>query len=68
MEINYSHIWMGTACGTFLSSLSIIHIEDILITAILASIGAVISFLMSCFLNLFLKPKLGRFKRNKKSK
>jgi len=68
METNYTSIWMGTVSGTFLSSLSLIRIEDILITALLASIGAVISFVLSCFLNLFLKPKLGKFKKKRKPK
>ena len=68
MDVNHFHIWMGTAGGTLLSSLSLIQTEDIVITAILASIGAVISFLMSCMLNLLLKPKEGRIKKNKKTK
>ena len=66
MELNYPSIWMGTASGTLLSSISLFHIEDILIAAILASFGAVISFLMSCFLNFYLKPKFGKSKKHKK--
>lgn len=68
METNYTSIWMGTVSGIFLSSLSLIRIEDILVTALLASIGAIISFILSCFLNLFLKPKLGKFNKNRKPK
>jgi len=68
MDIKHGQIWLGTAGGTFLSSLSVIQAKDILLTVVLASIGAVVSFLMSCILNHFLKPKLGKFKKNKNTK
>ena len=68
MDVKHLPIWLGTAGGTFLSSMSLLRTEDILVTALLASLGAVVSFLMSCFLNLFLKPKLGKFKKDRKVK
>lgn len=68
MDIKHGQIWLGTAGGTVLSSLSLIRAEDILLTVILATIGAVVSFLISYILNLFLKPKIGKFKKNKKTK
>lgn len=68
MDAEHLPIWMGTAGGTFLSSIGLLPMENFLLTILLASVGAVVSFLMSCFLNLFLKPKLGKFKRQKKGK
>ena len=68
MDVNHYSIWMGTAGGTFLSSLSLIQTEDIVVTAFLASLGAGISFLMSYMLTLILKPKGGRSRKNKKGK
>ncbi len=59
-------IAIGTASGTALSSFAFLHIEDIFTSAILAIIGALISFLMSCILNLFLKPSLRKFKNKRK--
>ena len=41
---------MGTAGGTFLSVLPNIHSEDIVKTAILATVGAVVSFTISLLL------------------
>lgn len=66
--MNYKElpIAMGTASGTFLSSLAALKAEDILITAILAILGAVISFILSCLLNLFIKPRLKKLKTKRK--
>jgi len=61
-------IVMGTASGTFLSSFAALQVEDILISAFLAIIGALVSFMMSCLLNLFIKPKFKRYRRNDKGK
>jgi len=36
MDIKYEQIWVGTVGGTFLSSLSVIRTEDILLTVTLA--------------------------------
>jgi mannitol-specific phosphotransferase system IIBC component len=41
---------MGTAGGTFLSILPNIHSEDIVKTAILATVGAIVSFTISLLL------------------
>lgn len=57
----------GTASGTFLSSFAALQVEDILISALLAIIGAVISFIMSCLLNFFVKPKLKLKNRDHKN-
>lgn len=57
---------MGTASGTFLSSLGLIRTEDLLITALLATIGAIVSFLISFFLNLLLKPKIEKINKKRK--
>tara|TARA_R100000935_G_scaffold56566_2_gene88422 strand:- start:1274 stop:1477 length:204 start_codon:yes stop_codon:yes gene_type:complete len=65
MNIKQDAVWVGTAGGTFFPTLGLIRIEDIIITIILASIGAVVSFLLSCLLNLFLKPRFGKKKRKK---
>jgi mannitol-specific phosphotransferase system IIBC component len=45
-----NHTLMGTAGGTFLSVLPNIHSEDIVKTAILATVGAVVSFTISLLL------------------
>lgn len=61
-------IAMGTASGTFLSTFAALEVEDIFVSTLLAVIGAVISFIMSCILNMYVKPKLGQFKNGRKSK
>ena len=65
MDFKPAQIWLGTAGGTFLSSLNLIRFEDLIVTVLLATIGALVSFLMSCLLNSFLKPKKGKFKKKK---
>jgi mannitol-specific phosphotransferase system IIBC component len=45
-----NHTFMGTAGGTFLSILPNIHSEDIVKTAILATVGAIVSFTISLLL------------------
>lgn len=45
----------GTASGTLLTILFNITSEDILKTAILAAVGAVVSFAVTMFLKLLLK-------------
>jgi mannitol-specific phosphotransferase system IIBC component len=45
-----NHTLMGTAGGTFLSILPNIHSEDIVKTAILATVGAIVSFTISLLL------------------
>lgn len=66
--MNYKElpIAMGTASGTFLSTIAALKAEDIFVTAILAILGAVISFILSCLLNLFIKPKIKKLKTNRK--
>jgi len=61
-------IAMGTASGTFLSTFAALEVQDIFISALLAIIGAVISFLMSCLLNLLVKPRLKNFSPKKKKR
>ena len=61
-------IAMGTASGTFLSTFAALEVQDIFISALLAIIGAVISFLMSCLLNLFVKPRLKNYSTKKRKK
>ncbi len=57
MTVN-NHTLMGTAGGTFLSIVPNIQSEDIAKTAILATIGAVVSFTISLVLkNLNKKHK-----------
>ncbi len=46
---------MGTAGGTFLSVLPNLHSEDVFKTILLASIGAVASFIVSMTLKTLLK-------------
>jgi hypothetical protein len=46
---------MGTAGGTFLSVLPNLHSEDVLKTIILATLGAIISFLISLILKSLIK-------------
>lgn len=46
---------MGTAGGTFLSVLPNLHSEDVLKTIILATLGAIVSFLISLILKIFIK-------------
>lgn len=68
--MNYKEfpIAMGTASGTFLSTFATMNVEDLFISALLAIVGAVISFVMSCILNLYIKPKLDQFQKGKKRK
>ena len=46
---------IGTAGGTFLSVVPNLHSEDILKTVLLASIGAIVSFVLSMALKFLLK-------------
>jgi len=46
---------MGTAGGTFLSVWPSLHSEDVLKTVVLASIGAVVSFIVSLALKYLIK-------------
>jgi hypothetical protein len=46
---------MGTAGGTFLSVLPNLHSEDVLKTVVLASVGAIISFMISMTLKYLIK-------------
>ncbi|WP_338378898.1 hypothetical protein [uncultured Flavobacterium sp.] len=45
-----NHTLMGTAGGTFLSMIPNINSEDIVKTIILASVGAIVSFMISILL------------------
>ena len=45
-----SQTWMGTAGGTFLSIVPNLHSEDIVKTVVLATVGAVVSFVISLVL------------------
>jgi hypothetical protein len=46
---------IGTAGGTFLSVLPNLHSEDVLKTVLLATIGAIVSFVISMTLKFFIK-------------
>jgi hypothetical protein len=46
---------IGTAGGTFLSVLPNLHSEDVLKTIILATLGAVVSFIISMTLKYLIK-------------
>ena len=46
---------IGTAGGTFLSVLPYLHSEDVLKTIILATLGAIVSFLISLLLKIIIK-------------
>jgi hypothetical protein len=46
---------IGTAGGTFLSVLPNLHSEDVLKTVLLATIGAMVSFVISMALKFFIK-------------
>jgi hypothetical protein len=46
---------MGTAGGTFLSVVPNLHSEDVLKTVLLASIGAIVSFVLSMILKFVIK-------------
>lgn len=46
---------IGTAGGTFLSVLPNLHSEDVLKTIILATLGAIVSFLISLLLKFFIR-------------
>jgi hypothetical protein len=45
-----NHTLMGTAGGTFLSIIPNIQSEDIVKTAVLATVGAIVSFMISLLL------------------
>lgn len=54
--MNHTNLTLrGTAGGTFLSVLPNLSSEDVFKTVILASIGAIVSFLLSLVLKLFIK-------------
>jgi hypothetical protein len=44
---NFSNTGTGTVCGTLLSILPNIHLDDLLQTVILAAIGASVSFIVT---------------------
>jgi hypothetical protein len=46
---------IGTAGGTFLSVLPNLHSEDVLKTVILATLGAIVSFLISLLLKILIR-------------
>lgn len=46
---------VGTASGTFLSVIPNLNSEDILRTIILATLGAIVSFLISLLLKIVIK-------------
>jgi hypothetical protein len=46
---------IGTAGGTFLSVLPNLHSEDVFKTVLLATIGAIVSFMISMVLKFFIK-------------
>ncbi len=46
---------MGTAGGTFLSVLPNLHSEDVLKTVVLATVGAIVSFVISMTLKYLIK-------------
>ena len=48
---------IGTAGGTFLSVLPNLHSEDVLKTIILATLGAIVSFLISLLLKFFIRKR-----------
>lgn len=50
-----NHTLMGTAGGTFLSVLPNLHSEDVFKTAILAALGAIVSFIISMLLKYLIK-------------
>ena len=50
-----NHTLMGTVGGTFLSVLPNLHSEDVLKTVFLASLGAIVSFVMSMALKYLIK-------------
>lgn len=50
-----NHTLMGTAGGTFLSILPNLHSEDVLKTVILATLGAIVSFIISMTLKYLIK-------------
>jgi hypothetical protein len=54
-----THAKAGTATGTLLTIFANIHSEDLLKTAILAAIGAIVSFSVT----LFLKTLIRHFKK-----
>jgi hypothetical protein len=54
--MNHTNLTLrGTAGGTFLSILPNLSSEDVFKTVILAAIGAIVSFLLSLVLKLFIK-------------
>jgi hypothetical protein len=55
MQLQQSNTTLfGTAGGTFLSVLPNLHSEDVLKTIILATLGAIVSFLISLLLKFFI--------------
>lgn len=54
--MNHTNLTLrGTAGGIFLSVLPNLNSEDVFKTVILAAIGAIVSFLLSLVLKLFIK-------------
>lgn len=50
-----------TASGTFLSVLPNLHSEDVLKTIILATLGAIVSFIISLLLKFLIKKQKNKF-------
>ena len=60
--LNHTNLTLrGTAGGTFLSVLPNLSSEDVFKTVILAAIGAIVSFLLSLVLKLFIKKSDQQF-------
>lgn len=68
MGFKESPIVMGTASGTLVSTLAMVAYDDIVRTIFLATLGAVVSFVVSYILNKLLKPFRGYRKKLKKRK
>lgn len=57
MKSSNLRLGIGTGGGTLLSALSVIGAHDVLRTAALAAVGAVVSFLVSWLLNQWHKRR-----------
>jgi len=69
MGFKDSPIVMGTASGTLVSTFAMVAYDDIVRTIFLATLGAVVSFVVSYILNKLSKPfRTYRMKRKKKKK
>jgi len=63
-QLPHQNLSAGVLGGTFLSAVNHIGSEDIVTTIVLAILGAIVSFIASVMMKLFVKTKKNSVKSN----